>query len=77
MFSDHEINYIKKTNPVELGAQDNYVVLTTGDKEGKIKVKVIMTDSFQSDVESFLVRPKIINTESDQGLRFEWYAWEE
>ena len=77
MFFDHEINYIKKTNPVELGAQDNYVVLTTGEKEGKIKVKVIMTDSFQSGAESFLVRPKIINTESDQGLRFEWYAWEE
>ena len=77
MFSDHEIDYIKKTNPVELGVENNYVVLTTGDKEGKIKVKVIMTDSFQAGAENFLVRPEIINTESDQGFRFEWYAWEE
>ena len=77
MFSDHEIDYIKKTNPVELGVENNYVVLTTGDKEGKIKVKVIMTDSFQTGVENFLVRPEVINTESDQGFRFEWYAWEE
>ena len=77
MFFDHEIHYIKKTNPVELGVEEKYVVLTTGDKEGKIKVKVIMTDSFQFGAENFLVRPKIINTESDQGFRFEWYAWEE
>ena len=77
MFSDHEIHYIKKTNPVELGLENNYVVLTTGDKEGKIKVKVIMTDLSRISAENFIIRPEVINTESDQGFRFEWYAWEE
>jgi hypothetical protein len=79
MFFDHETRYIKESNPVEVGFENNYVVLTTtGEDVGNVKVKAIMTDSTQIGEENFLIPPRTINTEAaDTEIKFGWYAWEE
>jgi len=72
MFQKHEVDYILRTNPVDLG---KYVVLTTG-KE-KVTIRTIQTGAIRQPANGYMVQPENINTEDPNGTKIEWYLWEQ
>lgn len=72
MFMNHEVAYMAKTDPVDFG---NYVVLSTSG-ENKIIIRTIKTGPIRHLGDNFLVSPMTMNTQSNRGIKIEWYVWE-